>query len=171
MGTLSEQIRTGCSRTVLTCMDWRLQGPGNLARYLRERFKCDVSYDLICVPGACWGLARGTEAERELHLAYLETSVDLHSPEELIIIPHLQCGRYRDEFCPSDIDERVMLAADVEQAQQLLRQRFPELVVSDDLALVDRSGMFGLMPGPFWRKNAREADRLVKPQYRTARVV
>lgn len=131
---------------VLTCSDMRLQGASNLARFLAEEPTIGPvlrdGYDLIAVPGACHGFMRGLLGERTILLDYARLLIDLHQQEWLVLVQHMDCGRYGatvEGGCNAGV-----LLADMVETERMLRQHFPRLHVVQAVAAVDATRTIGL---------------------------
>ena len=138
MGVLQLKIRQSCNLTVLTCMDFRLHGAHNLPKFIEQQFGDGVTYDVLTPPGACHPLLREGESERQRILDHLSLSVSLHDPETIVVIPHMNCGKYHAShsfFDPED--EIALLAKDARHSADLIVGRFPKATVRTFIANVD----------------------------------
>ena len=147
MGQVDTQNRIvqSCQLTVITCMDFRLHGATNLPHYLAQRFGEFATYDLLTPPGGCYPLVHEGEEERERILGHLALSISLRSPETILIIPHINCGRYHAErrfYCEEEEVDR--LTQDVLLSGKMLLNRFPLAQVRGFIARVDSVMMTGL---------------------------
>ncbi|MEK7655852.1 MAG: carbonic anhydrase [Patescibacteria group bacterium] len=147
MGQMDTQNRIvhGCQLTVLTCMDFRLHGATNLPHYLAQRFGEHATYDLLTPPGACYSLIHDGEVERQRILDHLALSVSLHAPETILIIPHIDCGRYHAarKFLSME-DEIDQLTQDVLMSGKMLLRQFPKAEVRGFIAKVSDRMTIGL---------------------------
>ena len=133
--TRGRQLARACDLTVLTCMDFRLHA--RLRHQLEWHLGYGVTYDLLTAPGAGYDLAHDDAPHRtQTRLEDLGTSVEIHQPERIAIIPHTDCGKY-PQFGIKDKNElRRILIEDVLKAAHLLSKRFPRLSVIGFLAIV-----------------------------------
>ncbi len=93
--------------------------------------------DLVSVAGAIKSLVDPTApaAEREFILKQINLSHALHETKQIILMNHLDCGGYGGSKAfatPEAEHERHQ--ADLRQARDLIRQKYPELEVKLVLA-------------------------------------
>lgn len=147
MGNLKtrEAIARTCDLTVVTCIDHRLHGTGRLHDALTREFGSDVRYDFIALPGAIHRLVNEGTARREEFLGDLAFSIDLHDPETLVLVPHMECGVYHEQHAFSSLFEELShLHGDFLAVCDLLRGRFPNLTVRGFVARIQGLQFHGL---------------------------
>ncbi|AKX94000.1 carbonic anhydrase [Neomoorella thermoacetica] len=108
-----------CQACVLTCMDFRIQGP--VAAWLREKGLAG-KYDYLSLPGA----SRNFLNEGKLTL--VEDSYRLHHIKEVYLIHHEDCGAYNLGDLPVE-EQLARQRQDMELAARILKERLPELKV------------------------------------------
>lgn len=118
-----------CNALVIHCIDFRFHKA--ISDFLQNELGVK-SYDLLTIPGAAKHLtAAGSKSRREGLLEDIGISIRLHAPKEIILINHADCGAYggRAAF-PDESTEEATHRAALAEAETLLKQSFPDVLVS-----------------------------------------
>jgi carbonic anhydrase len=128
-----------CRALLLRCIDYRLEKPGHA--YLERRGLGDAC-DILSVAGSVRTLVRSSGAEgRDFLLGQIALSMRLHSPEEIVLMNHTDCGAYGGTAAfPSEEAETRAHLRDLAAARGLIRSLHPGVAVRLLLARVARSG-------------------------------
>ncbi len=103
--------------TVVWCIDWRFENM--LERFLRDRDLAPT--DQIKVAGGVKPLVDSDQEHRKQSLMDdIRSSVELHDPEELILMAHANCGAYEGK------EDRDFYRQQLEEAREVVREFLPE---------------------------------------------
>jgi hypothetical protein len=120
---------------VLTCMDWRLHGPGRVVPACQAAFGFREAPAVLTVPGAAKLIADGSP-EGSIIMDLVDALVH-DGIETLYLVSHRDCGKYGgDAAFGGDAAQTAKLTADLAAATRRLNAGFPRLQV--------RSGIAGL---------------------------
>ena len=144
---LEKHVAGICMNTLLTCIDNRLHGSEGIEPFLKTFYKTEyLKFDPVPPPGACYDFARGqSDVRRMVRMEDIGLSIDVHAPERIIIVQHMQCAKYHGTMtfrCESE--ERRILLADADFTADYLRRMFPNVSVDIFLAHVDATKTVGL---------------------------
>ncbi|MDP3982164.1 MAG: hypothetical protein Q8P70_01280 [bacterium] len=112
-----------CEAVAVRCIDFRIQK--FLNAYLDEKFP--GSYDCLSLAGGVKHLLDdGEEYNTALH--NLRISHSLHYPSRIVLIQHEDCGAYGGCVAfENDFEKELAFhKQQMEQAEELLKQHFPE---------------------------------------------
>ncbi len=123
---------------VLSCIDPRFQP--KIFNYLKKR-KLNGKYSAFTIAGAAVGVTNNKF--RQWHKTFydnLETSIQLHKIEKLIVINHKDCGAAKiangkKEFSP--VNEKKIHKESFSKIKKQLKKRFPKLKVEFNLISLD----------------------------------
>jgi hypothetical protein len=117
---------------VITCFDARFELA--VRKFLKRRGV--VTFDHVKIPGGVKSLAAPEcDADRDLVLRMVRTSMRLHGSERVLIVAHRDCGAYPD--APVDV-----VMADAMRAAEVLRASEPSLAV--ECYFADFDGVYGM---------------------------
>lgn len=112
---------------VVTCMDWRLHGPGGgLTNAIKKKFGLD-RFDLMAFAGAAKEVASGTR--RSFLMNQIDAALQ-RGLKRIILLSHTDCGKYggRGAFRNADVEYRA-LGTDLQVTCEMLRTDFPSLAL------------------------------------------
>ena len=123
---------------VLSCMDPRFQKP--VHKYLKEK-KLTGKFSAFTIAGGSIGVTN--EKFKKWHSTFwenLETSINLHKINKLIVINHKDCGAAKiaygkREFTPAN--EKKIHKDSFSKIKKQLKKRFPKLKVELNLISLD----------------------------------
>ena len=123
---------------VLSCMDPRFQ---HLVHNHLKKKKLTGKYSAFTIAGAAVGVTH--DKFKKWHKTFydnLETSIQLHKIEKLIVINHKDCGAAKiangkKEFSP--VNEKKIHKESFTKIKQQIKKRFPELKVELNLISLD----------------------------------
>ncbi|MEM3086438.1 MAG: hypothetical protein QXO51_05415 [Halobacteria archaeon] len=128
-----------CRALLLRCIDYRLERPGHA--YLERRGLGDAC-DVLSVAGSVRTLTSSSdEGGRDFVLGQIALSMKLHSPEEIVLMNHTDCGAYGGTTAfPSEEAETRAHLRDLAAARGLILSLHPGVAVRLLLARVASSG-------------------------------
>ncbi len=117
---------------IITCIDFRIQN--DYHDWIKTHEMLSNS-DIISVAGCSRDLAKPLKPEdKEFLVAEIRSSIELHKPENIVILDHQDCGKYAVDQC---IPEGMTKAADLEShrtwsklARDVLHKEFPQENIS-----------------------------------------
>ena len=123
---------------VLSCMDPRFQKP--VHKYLKEK-KLTGKFSAFTIAGGSIGVTN--EKFKKWHSTFwenLETSINLHKINILIVINHKDCGAAKiangkKEFSPAN--EKKIHKESFSKIKKQIKKRFPKLKVELNLISLD----------------------------------
>lgn len=113
-----------CRALIISCMDFRLHHA--LHNWADQRYG-ETGYDLVHLAGGAGALLR--DDSQALVLKQVELSHRLHEIAEVVLVNHWDCGAYggSQAFGHDEENERDTYCYDLEEASNLVRQRFPQI--------------------------------------------
>ena len=123
---------------VLSCIDPRFQKP--VYNYLKKK-KLTGKFSAFTIAGAAVGVTHNKF--KKWHKTFydnLETSIQLHKIEKLIVINHKDCGAAKiangnKEFSP--VNEKKIHKESFSKIKKQIKKRFPKLKVELNLISLD----------------------------------
>ena len=123
---------------VLSCIDPRFQ---HLVQNHLQKKKLIGKYSAFTIAGAAVGVTHNKF--KQWHKTFydnLETSIQLHKIEKLIVINHKDCGaakiaNWNKEFSP--VNEKKIHKESFSKIKKQIRKRFPKLKVELNLISLD----------------------------------
>jgi len=95
-------------------------------------------YDVVSLAGSAKGLAGNDPVETEFLFKQIALSTKLHAIKEIYLIHHMDCGAYGGHGAFATLaEERAKQTADLEQARQIITNKFPGLAVNKVLARIE----------------------------------
>lgn len=124
-----------CSTLLMHCMDFRF---GKKIKEFMEQNDLLGDADLVSIAGAAKNLVN--PETQAFALRQIEISKDLHGMKRVILMNHTDCGAYggKKAFTDDKI-EYEKLTADLKEAREIIKTKWPELEVKLWLAHIDES--------------------------------
>lgn len=125
-----------CSTLVLTCIDFRFQ---QSIHDWMESNSIMGDHDRVGIAGGVLNLTHPEQEQyRSLILKQIEISWNLHHIKKIILINHEDCGAYGGKTAfGSDDQEFSKHQAELTQAMQFVKQKFPDIEVETYFARLD----------------------------------
>ncbi len=124
---------------VILCIDFRFQK--HTQKWLEEKGYIGDS-DEIVVAGVCRDIVKPIEDfHKSALLRQIDLSVQLHDPDEIVIIDHQDCGGYaQDDTIPSGLSEQDDKKAHQEYAtkvNEILKEKYPQKEIKNYYSKLD----------------------------------
>lgn len=142
---LARELADGCSNIVIACVDFRKHrkgGNGGIRPHIEAILGEHADYDLLTAAGACFHFVRGHSLVREHYLDTLELVIGGHGVERVVLVQHTACAQYARElgFMESE-HERHVLKRDLVSAEEVILERFPNLIIIQVIAVMHRGAI------------------------------
>lgn len=126
---------------LLTCIDYRIQGP--VARFMDARGLVGA-YDQVILAGASLGaIASQFPAWQETFWQHLDLAIQLHEISSVMVIDHRDCGAYtlvfNQDFASDPIAETAVHAEQMGILRDQILAKYPSLGVELYLMALDGS--------------------------------
>jgi carbonic anhydrase len=116
-----------CKAILFHCIDFRLIN--ETSRWMNEQSligDCDV----VAVAGSSKAIVDGSDNIRDFLLGQINTSCTLHNCQQVVLVHHSDCGAYRNSYnFASPEEEKAKQVIDMKKAEEIIKDRFPELKV------------------------------------------
>ena len=124
-----------CSSLLMHCMDFRF---GKKMKEFMDQNNLLGDADLVSIAGAAKNIVN--PETQAFALRQIEISKDLHGMKQVILMNHTDCGAYggRKSFADDKV-EYEKLTADLKEAREIVKTKWPELEVKLWLAHIDES--------------------------------
>ncbi|MDD5760380.1 MAG: hypothetical protein PHI06_15040 [Desulfobulbaceae bacterium] len=119
----------------MQCIDFRF---GKKMKEFMEQNNLLGDADLVSIAGAAKNIVN--PETQAFALRQIEISKDLHGMKQVILMNHTDCGAYggRKSFADDKV-EYEKLTADLKEAREIVKTKWPELEVKLWLAHIDES--------------------------------
>lgn len=122
----------GCKVLAVCCMDFRFQ---SAVREFLVAQGLENDYDLFSIAGTQKTFL--DESTKAVALKQVELSQKLHGMSEVYLIAHFDCGAYGgNATLGGGEDELNRYRDDLLQAEQIIKDNFPEIVVHRFIAMM-----------------------------------
>jgi carbonic anhydrase len=116
---------------ILLCIDFRFQK--QIQKWLEDQGYLGSS-DEIVVAGASRDLVKPIEPfHKHSLMRQLELSINLHDPDEIVVIDHQDCGGYaQDQTIPSGLEQEEDKKGHTYfaiEAKKMLEEKFPDRLI------------------------------------------
>ncbi len=111
-----------CQAIVITCMDFRFW-EATFVGFAKKHLGIET-FDVLIAPGCTKFLIDNREPFKDYLLHGIALSVELHHPQQLILVHHSTCGAYG---IPDAQKESTKQCADLLAARTILREHFSGL--------------------------------------------
>ncbi|HTK04625.1 MAG TPA: hypothetical protein VL500_03510 [Candidatus Eisenbacteria bacterium] len=142
--TLPQAADHGHAGTMaLTCMDWRLHGPGGFGSYFAKLYDTG-RFSVFGTAGAAKELAHeGVRSD----MVFAQIALLKGRTDRMVLVSHTDCGRYGGAraFAGPDAELR-RLAADLAAAKHRVETAFPWLTVKTAIARTRGNRCLGVTP-------------------------
>jgi carbonic anhydrase len=116
-----------CKSIVFKCIDFRLTK--ETIRFLEENNMIG-NCDIVSLAGSSKSLTDNKDEIKNFLLKQIKASKELHSSTEVVLIHHSDCGAYKATCCfTSDEEEKQIQIKDMNNAEKLIKDSFPEMEV------------------------------------------
>jgi carbonic anhydrase len=113
-----------CEAAVITCIDFRFWQ--KLVAYLADRGL--TQYDLVSMAGGAKNVL--DENTRDTIFRMLGICTEKHCIKKVVLVNHIDCGAYGGSGAFANKDEEVKkLISDMNEAEKLILEKYPELII------------------------------------------